>query len=69
MAIQVLVKVYAPEHAPAVIAFEYVMTGLLHPSVAVAIPRVAVVVSPGQSIVAFTGQVITGAVMSCTTII
>jgi hypothetical protein len=66
VAVQVLVTVYSAGHDPGIVSSSNVIvTAASHASVAVARPKVGV---NGQSIVSFgiTGQIITGAVVSCT---
>src|SRR6186713_488046 len=69
VAVHVLVTVYSAGHAPGVVtSSNVIVTAASHASVAVANSKVGVA---GQSIVSFgiTGQVITGAVVSCTRIV
>src|SRR6188474_2104627 len=66
VAVQVLVTVSSAGHVPGVVtSAKVIVTSASQASVAVAKPKVGV---KGQSIVSFgiTGQVITGAVVSCT---
>jgi len=69
VAVQVLVTVSSAGHVPGVVtSANVIVTVASHASVAVAKPKVGV---NGQSIVSFgiTGQVMTGAVVSCTNIV
>src|SRR6187402_1443242 len=69
VAVHVLVTVYSAGHAPGVVtSSNVIVTAASHASVAVANSKVGIA---GQSIVSFgiTGQVITGAVVSCTKIV
>ena len=70
VAVQVLLMVYAWGHAPSVVTSSKVTTGAIsQPSVALAIPVLSGDVESVHSMVTSAGQVISGAVISCTKIV